>query len=78
VAVCGSGESRRELSTASVLPALRASTVEDLARAGLDRDRVAASAVRLIDLGLFGVGGENMPSWTIITAPRRWRSGRSH
>jgi len=43
---------------ASVLPALRAATVEDLARAGLDRDRVAASAVRLIDLGLFRVGGE--------------------
>src|SRR2546430_12359731 len=39
-------------------PALRAATVEDLARAGLDRDRVAASAVRLIDLGLFRVGGE--------------------
>jgi len=43
---------------ASVLPALRAATVEDLARAGLDRDRVAASAVRLIDLGLFRIGGE--------------------
>jgi DNA topoisomerase-1 len=43
---------------ASVLPALRAATVQDLARAGLDRDRVAASAVRLIDLGLFRIGGE--------------------
>src|ERR1700751_4010640 len=43
---------------ATVLPALRAATVEDLARAGLDRDRVAASAVRLMDLGLFRVGGE--------------------
>jgi DNA topoisomerase-1 len=43
---------------ASVLPALRAATVGDLARAGLDRDRVAASAVRLIDLGLFRIGGE--------------------
>jgi DNA topoisomerase I len=43
---------------ASVLPALRAATVADLAREGLDRDRVAASAVRLIDLGLFRVGGE--------------------
>src|SRR5690242_20325423 len=43
---------------ASVLPALRAATVTDLARAGLDRDRVAASAVRLIDLGLFRIGGE--------------------
>ena len=43
---------------ASVLPALRAATVEDLARGGLDRDRVAAGAVRLIDLGLFRIGGE--------------------
>jgi DNA topoisomerase IB len=32
--------------------------VEDLARGDLDRDRVAASAVRLIDLGLFRLGGE--------------------
>jgi DNA topoisomerase IB len=43
---------------ASVLPALRAATVADLARGGLDHDRVAASAVRLIDLGLFRIGGE--------------------
>jgi DNA topoisomerase I len=43
---------------ASVLPALRAATVADLARAELGRDRVAASAVRLIDLGLFRIGGE--------------------
>jgi DNA topoisomerase I len=43
---------------AGVLPALRAATVQDLAQAGMDRDRVAASAVRLIDLGLFRVGGE--------------------
>jgi DNA topoisomerase I len=46
------------LQFASVLPALRAATMEDLARAGLDRDRVTASAVRLIDLGLFRIGGE--------------------
>ena len=43
---------------ARVLPTLRAATVEDLARGDLDRDRVAASAVRLIDLGLFRLGGE--------------------
>ena len=43
---------------ASVLPALRAATVQDLERGGLDRDHVAASAVRLIDLGLFRLGGE--------------------
>jgi DNA topoisomerase I len=46
------------LQFARVLPALRAATVTDLARAGLDRDRVAASAVRLIDFGLFRIGGE--------------------
>src|SRR5579863_7106553 len=43
---------------ASVLPALRAATVADLARGDLDRDRVASGAVRLIDLGLFRIGGE--------------------
>jgi DNA topoisomerase I len=43
---------------ASVLPVLRAATVRDLARGALDRDRVAAGAVRLIDLGLFRIGGE--------------------
>jgi DNA topoisomerase-1 len=42
---------------ARVLPVLRAGTVAGLARAGLDRDRVAAGAVRLIDLGLVRVGG---------------------
>ena len=43
---------------ADALPALRAATLHDLRRRGLDRDRVAASAVRLIDLGLFRLGGE--------------------
>ena len=43
---------------AGALPALRAATVHDLDRRRLDRDRVAASAVRLIDLGLFRLGGE--------------------
>jgi DNA topoisomerase I len=43
---------------AIALPALRAATVQDLARGGLDRDRVAAGAVRLIDLGLFRIGSE--------------------
>jgi DNA topoisomerase IB len=43
---------------ASALPVLRAATVQDLRRRGLGRDRVAASAVRLIDLGLFRIGGE--------------------
>jgi DNA topoisomerase I len=43
---------------ASALPGLRAATVGDLKRRGLNRDRVAAGAVRLIDLGLFRIGGE--------------------
>jgi len=43
---------------AAVLPTLRAATLHDLERRALDRDRVAASAVRLIDLGLFRLGGE--------------------
>jgi DNA topoisomerase I len=46
------------LQFADALPTLRAATVHDLGRRGLDRDRVVASAVRLIDLGLFRVGGE--------------------
>ena len=43
---------------AAALPALRAATVRDLRSRHLDRDRVAAGAVRLIDLGLFRIGGE--------------------
>lgn len=43
---------------AGALPALRAATLRDLRRHDLDRRRVAASAVRLIDLGLFRLGGE--------------------
>ena len=43
---------------ARVLPELRTATVRDLGRPYLDRDRVSAAAVRLIDLGLFRIGGE--------------------
>jgi DNA topoisomerase-1 len=43
---------------AAALPALRTAAVHDLRRRPLDRDRVAAGAVRLIDLGLFRIGGE--------------------
>ncbi len=43
---------------AGALPALRGATQRDLKRRELDRDRVTASAVRLIDLGLFRIGGE--------------------
>jgi DNA topoisomerase-1 len=43
---------------ASALPALRTATMHDLTRRGMNRERVVASAVRLIDLGLFRIGGE--------------------
>jgi DNA topoisomerase IB len=43
---------------ADALPALRSATVRDLGRRQLNRDRVAAAAVRLIDRGLFRIGGE--------------------
>ncbi len=43
---------------AGALPALRSAAARDLRRRRLDRDRVAAGAVRLIDLGLFRIGGE--------------------
>ncbi len=43
---------------ATALPDLRTATVGDLHHRGLQRDRVAAGVVRLIDLGLFRVGGE--------------------
>jgi DNA topoisomerase-1 len=43
---------------AAALPTLRSATLQDLGHRGLDRGRVAASAVRLIDLGLFRLGSE--------------------
>ena len=43
---------------ALALPGLRDATLHDLDQRQLGRDRVAAAAVRLIDLGLFRIGGE--------------------
>jgi len=43
---------------AGALPGLRTATAKDLRHRGLTRDRVVASVVRLIDLGLFRIGGE--------------------
>ena len=43
---------------ASALPTLRSAMAVDLGRRDLDRERVTAAAVRLIDLGLFRIGGE--------------------
>jgi DNA topoisomerase I len=46
------------LDFAGSLPALRAAVLRDLGRRSMSRDHVAAAAVRLIDLGLFRIGGE--------------------
>ena len=43
---------------AAALPVLREAALHDLRRHDLGRDRVTATAVRLIDLGLFRLGGE--------------------
>src|SRR6202008_94408 len=43
---------------AGALPRLRTAATGDLRHRGLTRDRVVASVVRLIDLGLFRIGGE--------------------
>jgi DNA topoisomerase IB len=43
---------------ATALPKLRARVERDLARDGLDRVRVLASIVRLLDIGLFRIGGD--------------------
>jgi DNA topoisomerase-1 len=43
---------------AGALPALRSAIARDLGHRRLDHDRVTAAAVRLIDLGLFRIGGE--------------------
>ena len=43
---------------AAALPVLRSATLRDLAGRDLGHNRVAAAAVRLIDLGLFRIGGE--------------------
>jgi len=48
----------RVLQVGEKLPALRRRWARDLRRPELDRDRVLAAAARLLDLGLFRVGGE--------------------
>ncbi|MDD9368593.1 MAG: hypothetical protein PV358_00615 [Acidimicrobiales bacterium] len=48
----------RVLEVARQLPQLRARLARDLEREGLGREKVLACAVRLIELGLFRVGGE--------------------
>ena len=43
---------------AAALPGLRAAAQDDLRHRSLNRDRVVAGVVRLIDLGLFRIGGD--------------------
>jgi DNA topoisomerase IB len=49
---------RRMVEFGEALPRLRRAVVHDLAGRGLGRERVLACAVRLLDVGLFRVGGE--------------------
>jgi DNA topoisomerase I len=48
----------RTVDFAAMLPILRARVERDLAQDGLGRTRVLAAIVRLLDIGLFRVGGE--------------------
>lgn len=52
----------RVVGFARALPDLRAHVAEHLARPDLDRERVLACAVRLLDLGFFRIGGEGYAS----------------
>ena len=49
----------RMLEFAEALPGLRRRLARDLGRDGLGRERVLACSVRLLDLGLFRIGGED-------------------
>jgi DNA topoisomerase IB len=48
----------RTVDFAAALPKLRAQVARDLAKDGLGRRRVLAAIVRLLDVGLFRIGGE--------------------
>jgi DNA topoisomerase IB len=48
----------RAIELAKTLPRLRARVADDLAAEGMGRDRVLAAAIRLLERGLFRVGGE--------------------
>ncbi len=49
----------RMIPFAEALPSLRRQVAQDLARNDMSREQVLAAAVRLLDLGLFRVGGES-------------------
>ncbi len=65
----------RMLRFARLLPELRAAAARDLQRPELDRTRVLACAVRLLDVGFFRVGGEEYAaqngSFGLATLERR-------
>jgi DNA topoisomerase-1 len=67
---------------ADKLPALREQLAADLDKDGLDRDRVAAIALRLINLGWFRVGSERYAkesrTYGITTLTRRHVTVRGH
>jgi len=67
---------------AEKLPALRAALAEDLDNDGLDRDRVSAIALRLINLGWFRVGNERYAresrTYGVTTLTRRHVSVRGN
>ena len=52
----------RVVGFARALPGLRAQVCDHLSRPQLDRERVLACAVRLLDLGFFRIGGEGYAS----------------
>ena len=65
----------RMIEFARSLPRLRRAVARDLAGEGLTRERVLAAAVRLLDLGLFRIGGEEYAgrngSYGLATLERR-------
>jgi DNA topoisomerase IB len=58
------------LDIARRLPSLRSRVATDLAQRGLSRDRVLAAAARLLDRGLFRIGGEEYSSYGLATLQR--------
>jgi DNA topoisomerase-1 len=57
----------RVLELAERLPAFRKSVDEQLRGQGLTRERVLATAARLLDIGFFRVGGENYDTYGLAT-----------
>ncbi len=59
----------RVLDVASTLPAVREQVAQALARESLDRERVLACAIRLLDLGFFRIGSEQYASRNQTSPP---------